>query len=261
MWRLPWCSYFNTIHTSSALHSGESLIWQHQKGRLLLASVNLQEELGFLLDPVLVLRRYIWHWSETINCRWRLAIAWGSQFLWLVCLCCDSAERMFSYVVISSFASIVSSLSADLHAEEAASAPLRRPFPLTKQLCRRFYCYDGASAVALSPKEIKQFIRCFWCILGIWRKYETITSTPQQFSPPFTSYQWAAGMLFNPTNYFQNLAVPCIIKDLFLPSEPTFFLQPSTLLLLPLKHSRSGQVRAGECRGMRLGSTFPTLQL
>lgn len=51
--------------------------------------------------------------------------------------------------------------------------PLQLPFPFTKQFWQRCYCYDSAPAVTLPPKEIKQFIQCFWCILGIWRKDKT----------------------------------------------------------------------------------------
>lgn len=51
--------------------------------------------------------------------------------------------------------------------------PLQLPFPFTKQFWQRCYCYDSSPAVTVPPKEIKQFIQCFWCILGIWRKDKT----------------------------------------------------------------------------------------
>lgn len=136
-----------------ALHGGESFLWQHHKQA---GCAHVCQSTGV-----------VWICCSPYKIHLTLEVIANSLTGDSVLSLC---KKMHRYFAISSVPSFVFSLSAHLNTEEAPSVPLQLPFPLTKQLCRRFYCYDSAPAVTLSPKEIKQFIRCFCCILGIRRK-------------------------------------------------------------------------------------------
>lgn len=157
MWLLPCESYFNIIHTSSAWHSGVSLLWQRQKGRQCLRLPIYRRNLaswytrccfyGGLFDT----RWCHFEWSD------RLPLTSGNRTGILMSLTGTSVlffcEKMHGYFVTSSFPSIVSSLSADLHTEEAASLPLHLPFFHSQNNCADIFTVMTAHRRSHCPQR------------------------------------------------------------------------------------------------------------